>query len=438
MGNLNLHYGLHNKQLKLYARNTETKVKKAKILKFFLGDSFEVKTDITFWNNKEQKFHTVFKKVPVPTANEDNEKLEELKERLQNLVDSLKCETPDQLFDAYATAMNVVAAKPVTLLEYAIIYRDMWKEGKHPSQKSKSGNYVVYDKLINKLQGKWKGKIQDWKEEAERFAKLPIASITSKDYVNWANFIKKHKLGQRDSLNTFRSTVYYYQHTILENLKFSMELPKNLTPVKETNNVNTTLSQQEENELIHFDIESILPNTKDKQLMKDACLLMLGTFSRPCDVISMRIEDIEYNKEINSYTWNYCPQKMINRSQASKIPLKKELANNIIEKYAKGRKTGFLLPFTCNQDKDREWIERKAAVNHVTVRIGKFLQAIAKKQNWKIQKPTMYTLRKTGITSLCEKAPSELVAVIAKTSTREIDRVYRDRERIALNMAGIL
>jgi len=75
--------------------------------------------------------------------------------------------------------------------------------------------------------------------------------------------------------------------------------------------------------------------------------------------------------------------------------------------------------------------ERKVPINRISCGIGKLLQDIADICGWSVKHPTMYTLRKTAITNLCDRFEYGTVATLAKTSPREIRNVYQDDNRTA-------
>ena len=172
------------------------------------NNSYQIQTDLSYF--EKGTFRTTIEttgrnrkktsSIEIPTAKEDNKRLEELKRQLEYIIaNNLKENaTPDDVFKTYALALNVEAKKEVTLLEFAITFRELWKNNQvNIKYSQESGNYVIYDKLIHKLQGKYKGKNADWANEVKYFANLPISNITNKDYENWAKFIIKYKLGFR-------------------------------------------------------------------------------------------------------------------------------------------------------------------------------------------------------------------------------------------------
>ena len=440
LGNLTIRFGIHNDQLKVYVRDSKTKKEKNKSLSFFWkNNSYQIQTDLSYF--EKGTFRTTIEttgrnrkktsSIEIPTAKEDNKRLEELKRQLEYIIaNNLKENaTPDDVFKTYALALNVEAKKEVTLLEFAITFRELWKNNQvNIKYSQESGNYVIYDKLIHKLQGKYKGKNADWANEVKYFANLPISNITNKDYENWAKFIIKYKLGFRDSVNAFRAAAYYYNRVILKNHNYKLNSVKEYTPNKPKDTGVKTLTNKQLKQLKDFNVNLICPQMtpEKKRSMIDALLLTYGLVSRPIDILSMRIEDIQRTpNNQKQLEWNYCPQKLINRATATPTLINNDTLN-IILKYKGNRTSGYLLPFSCNLE-EGTLQTRKVPTNRVATKIGKFFQEIAKYHNWDI-KPIMYTMRHTAITDLIKKGvPITQIAAIAHTSTKQILNTYADR-----------
>lgn len=435
MGNLSVYYAVHNSKIEVYVR-TGNGSYRTKSLKFFWGKSYKLQTSVEWWDKKEQSFVTQFKGLPVETASEDNKRLEELKMQLENIARQTECNTPDQLFNHFKAATSIEASKSPTLLEYAITFRDMWKRNAVGSYTKESGNYVIYDKFIHKLQGTHKGKTASWSEEAKHFATLLVADITSKDFNDWANFLKANQLGYRDSINAFRSTVYHYHRTVLGKEDFSIRLSsangRTLHEKKTATRNHHTFTTEQLKQLATFDVTTICPNINDdtKQLYVDTLFLMYYLVSRPYDILSMKLEDIYYNKQEDRWEWDYQAQKLINRDDKKDIVQIHSKALPLVEKYKGKRKQGYLLPYSINKI-EKSPQQRKIQVNHMATKIGKFLQAIAKQMGWNRFKPTMYTMRHSGITDLKKEYGNNIVAAWAHTSERIITKVYEDRRNIA-------
>ena len=410
-----------------------------KALKFFWGTDYRLQTDIAFWDSAKQRFFEVYKKQAITTAPKDYKRLNQLYEALKTVLDTVPCYSPEDLFNAYKASLNIEATSVQTVLGYTIYYRNMWLSGN--CKKHKSGNYEVYNKLIHKLQGTFRGNKMPWANEAKQFANMPIDKVDTEVFKKWCKFVAANNLGYKDSVKCFRSTVYHYQRVEKGNLSFRFLYSVGIdNPKGEAIKKHEVFTDSQINRLFNFDVSLIRPqiSTANKQLYIDTCILMYGLCSRPVDVLSMKIEDIKKGRTENKYIWNYCPIKMVNRNFKKEsnryygVPVS-DMCLAIIKKYVKGRKSGFVLPFKCNETEE-DFITRKHQTNHIANKIGKFLQDIAVFYNWDI-KPTMYSLRHTVITNLAKQNISiDDIAIIGKTSRKMIEATYMSKEDKAVTI----
>lgn len=441
MSKTKIYYGLHNKQVKLYV--VINGKRKNKALSFF-GNNYKVETSVEYWEKANQCFTTHIKhNIPIPTAKEDNERLKELLRLLEALGNVRDYSSCDDFFAAYKTANSVEAAKVPTLLEFAKIYAQLWKTGKVQGKKhyKESGNYVIYEKFVRRLQGYQYKKLQPWANEIKVFADTPMTEIDNDTYNKFIAFLSNHDLPIKDSLNAFRATSYYYRRWFMEDDGFKFQIKEkhkeDVQASKERKTKAQTLTKEQIKQLAQLDIKAVCPKMDDarKQLYKDTLLLMYGLVSRPIDILSMKIEDIK--KGQNGFYWVYCANKMRNTKKKQKAIDKTPIEKGyweIISKYIGKRKKGFVLPFAINET-EKPQQQRKIQANHVSVNIGKFLKAIASYYNWDIDTKglSMYTLRHTAITDLLKITSDRIVATWAHTSVREINDTYEDRDNLALS-----
>lgn len=429
-------FGLHNGHVEVYAVNSVTKERRSRSLKLFSEERcYPLETEADFWDGKAESFKTrLTKKIPISTAEADNQWLSELKERLERFAEAQDRHiSPNDFFDAFLLHQQTEESKGLTLLEYAITFREMWRRNEVGEFTKPSGNYVVYDKFIHKLQGLYKSKEATWAVEARHFATLKINDITDNDITDWAKFIRKHNMGFKDSVAAFRATVYNYHRVQLGDDRYSLCSVNRFAPKRKNKGVNFTLSDKEMDELKRFDVGRLGRAERKQgkaQLMLDTALLMYAFASRPCDIISIRIESLSWDDGSNNYRWTYTPIKLVNQKEDSDTYLIDRIGVDIINKYKGGRTKGYLFPYTCNK-KAGTVQERKVPINRISCAIGKLLQDIAEVCGWSVKHPTMYTLRKTAITNLCDRFEYGTVATLAKTSPREIRNVYQDDNRTA-------
>lgn len=436
MSKTTIMFGVHNKQIKVYA--IMGKERKNKALSFF-GNNYKVVTSVEYWEKANQCFAThISRNIPIPTAKEDNKRLDELKRLLEELVSIRDYSSCDDFFAAYKTANSVEAAKVPTLLEFAIIFAQLWKTGKVQGKKhyKESGNYVIYEKFVRRLQGYQYKKLQPWANEIQVFANTPMPNVNNDTYNKFIAFLSNHDLPIKDSLNAFRATSYYYRRWFMEDDDFKFQIKEkhkeDVQASKERKTKPQTLTDEQIKQLAQLDIKAICPKMDDaqKQLYKDTLLLMYGLVTRPFDIFSMKIEDIK--KRGNGYYWEYCANKLRNtKGKTDKTPIQQGCLE-IINKYIGKRKRGFVLPFAINET-EKPQQQRKTQVNHTATKVGHFLKAIASHYNWDIDIKglSMYTLRHTAITDLLKTTSDRIVAAWAHTSVREINDTYEDRDNLA-------
>ncbi len=429
---IDFYFGIKGNSIHLYARINKSEGYASKSLKHFWGDSYRLKTNVEFWddNRKIRQFKTKYKGVPIPTAEKDNKRLKQLAEQITTFEYPEHCTSIQQWFDYFKVAQNVISSKPITLLEFARIHYNKWKNNEYSNFTEPSTNYQIYEKLIHKLEGTCRGKKQEWYNEAQRFANMPISAINSEVYREWAQFIVKYNLGFRDSVNAFRAVVYAYQRGLMNNEEFKLAKVDKLKPQQQPTTTDMTLGVEQLEDLKTFDLNTIMPRTKNKEMHRDVLLLLYYLCSRPVDILTMRVEDI---KTVDGVcVWDYRACKLCNESSKAYVYVNEE-AQEIINKYKGSRKKGFLFTYKCTTYTD--WQNIKKHANKDESPINRLLQAIAIKCNWKF-KPIMYTMRKTGITALVSSGMSfELAANQAKTSDRELKRVYVDKNAIAIQSA---
>ena len=434
MSKTTIYYGLHNNQVKLYV--VINGKRKNKTLSFF-GDNYKVETPIKYWDNSNKRFNPL-----IVTAKEDNKRLEELKRLLEEIANIKEYSSCDDFFAAYKTATSVEATKVPTLLEFAKTYAQLWKTGNVQGKKhyKESGNYVIYEKFVRRLQGYQYKTLQPWANEIQVFANTPMSKVNNDTYNKFVAFLSNHDLPIKDSLNAFRATSYYYRRWFMDDDDFKFQLKEkhkeNVQASKELKTKAQTLTNEQIKQLAQLDIKAVCPKMDDarKQLYKDTLLLMYGLATRPIDLLSMKIEDIKKGQN-SLYYWVYCANKMRNTRKKQKAIDKPPIEQGyleIISKYTGKRKKGFVLPFAINET-EKPQQQRKIQVSHTATKIGDFLKAIACYYNWDIDIKglSMYTLRHTAITDLLKTTPDRIVAAWAHTSVREINDTYEDRGNLA-------
>ena len=434
MTELSFYFGVHNKQIKLHAVMGDCR--KNKVLSFF-GKGYNVTTSIEYWEEKERRFKTrKNRSTPIPSAAEDNKRLDELLAVLERFAELRQYESLDDFFSAYKDAKKEIKTQTPTLLEYAQTYTQLCKDNKlkGKSYKNETTNYTSYRKLERLLQGYQYRKIQPWAEQAQVFANMPIDKIGNKEYNDFIHFLLSNDLNIFNNIKTFKAVVRYYRTWIMRDYDFKFTI---IAQFKEAHNRSKqpkkkaqTLTPKQLKQLAQLDVTTVckkLP-TDQKQLYKDTLLLMYGLVTRPIDILSFKIEDII--KTDDGYSWNYCANKLINTTKGKKVPTPIHSdALTIIQKYKGERLSGFLLPFPMNET-EKQRIQRARQANHTEAKINSFLKEIGKKFKWDIENPTMYTLRHTAITDLLKTYNINTVAAWAHTSREEISSTYEDEDNL--------
>lgn len=438
MSNVTIKYGIHNGQVKVYA--VVNKVRKKRSLSYF-GAKYTISTSTVYWNKKEEHFLLyIDNKIPIPTSSEDNRKLEELKRILNKLAENREFRDSDDFFNSCKTFFNEENYKIPTLIEYAKVYSRLWKENKVMGKcyKYESGNYVIYNKFVRRLQGYQYKKLQSWASEIQIFSNMPISEIGNKEYNDFVYFLVMHNLPIKDSLNAFRAIVYYYRRWVMNDDSFKFQLKEKYKGIvqnsKKKKRQSITLTSEQLRQLKHFDIRVLKGESSQKQLYKDTLLLMYGLVTRPFDILSMKIEDIKVRKG-KLYYWVYCANKLRNtKGRKDETPIQPGCWD-ILSKYIGDRKQGFVLPFAMNNE-EKPQQQRKIQVNHTATKIGNFLKEIAKYYSWDVDiaKVSMYTLRHTAITDLLKHYSCNIVAAWAHTSVKEINDTYEDRQNLATSV----
>lgn len=442
-------FGIHNKAVKLYIIEKETGKRKNKSLSFFLGKSFKIQTSIEdYWNAKNERFKEEItsnskkgKPISIDTAKQDNKQLEALKRQLEELASTWESTSIDSFLKSYEASKNVEAKKEFTLFEYSEYLYKLKENGEE--DKIKTTNYQLYKKFYFKLQGKISGKTTDWANNIKRFANKPISQIDNKIYQDFASFCVDNHIS-KETIRYFCHVVYHYQHEMCKNNAFRFDLKKindiSKNCKKQSKHTAIALTDKQWNEFLSVDLKKVFPSvtlksTQRNQLLYDSLLLLYHTASRPIDVISMKIEDIDIDDDNIPY-WEYTAHKLTNYKikelkETPQIPLSPE-AMKIIEKYKGNRKKGYLLPFSCNINDNYSKDMRSWKTNHYSTDMGVLLQTIAKYYGWKNKDGetfTSYSMRKTKLTHMRnENFSYDNIAYIAQTSEKELKKVYVNRQ----------
>lgn len=169
--------------------------------------------------------------------------------------------------------------------------------------------------------------------------------------------------------------------------------------------------------------------TMDKvQLFHDTCMLMMGTFMRPCDVVLFKKEDIIADSS-NKRTVSYIPKKKASLPNKSKrkyahCPLVPEV-EGIINKYAGKSDDGYVLPLYSEVRAQGLKDGKEGLLKQINRDLNKWLKKVAEVMGLKIVL-NAYVFRSTSISHALSfgKTPIATVAQWAGTSVGMIEKHY--------------
>ncbi len=396
--------------------------------------------NLSNWNDDLQCFTGTDK-----TTLHDNGIIDDVMTRLNELLDTYSFSSGKELFDCFRGVPGA-AKKIPTLGEFL---REVVAEEKS-KEIGASSNYQLYNTLLNKLKGvnlKTQETFIPSSYNGKKLYDTPVSDITDYHFRAFGEWIKTDLggSGYRNLMTTFAATMeraserYPDIHRLVykwrkDSVK-KAERAERLTAqqlLTESKNEIPTLTVDELNRFLNFDLTTIWPPQKYRQrlveIYYDTVLLMYYTASRPADVIQWDWVH-NYCEETGQIT--YIPHKLRNR-RGKRVTINLcPQAVAIIDKYRGQSKGGYLLPLPMNEidwgeldgESYKTWEKKR---NHTLQSINLWLNRIACALNFDIKKLTMYVFRHSSITHCINRYNMNVmkVAAMAGTSVEIINKHY--------------
>lgn len=306
------------------------------------------------------------------SAKKNNAVIKKMMEALQQLVDTDEYMDGKQLFAAYDSMYSGEHKEFITLGKFlSTLVAEMEAECKT----SNTELYVTLNRTLLGISKKIASRPVRFTPASYNGARLydtPINAIGDKHFATFGKWIvtAKNGAGYRNLMTTFKAVISkaYQRGLTMNRLSYKF---KDHAPVKAVTTQMTVvqrlkayaqsvtvLTTEEFERFLQYDTANLYSRTKNTahyhQLLKDLCLLLYYTRSRPIDVLSFR-HGIEYDDKSGFII--YVPRKLAGRRTASGEPryVARKLpkpAIEIINKWRGVSKGGYLLPFPMN---DRVW-----------------------------------------------------------------------------------
>ena len=381
------------------------------------------------WNKKTQRFQPV-----TATEKANNTKLDAIKDKCDELLDTGNITTPQQLIDAIKENRD---AEDLTekLGDFISVLID--EQRQLPTK-----NYQLYLSLFNNLNGEdhksAKGKVRKFEKPMYNGVALvdtPIEKIADEHLMAFANWVKRVKNGKNyKNLNATLLHVVNEARNRTKNFnvieyRFREDAP---IRVKTTAEPLKALTAEQFEKVLSFSGQVINPkghrNRQMQPLYLDAALLQYYTMARPADMLLWR-SDMIHTLSNGTKVLEYIPYKKRthNNPQQVKLPLNPN-ALAIIEKYSGQSKGGYLLPFPMNEthwdistkDGNDKW---RIASNTVLGNINAHLKKVGTLVG--VDGLTLYYFRRSVFSHVASTGVnSTLLAKHGGTSVRMLEKHY--------------
>jgi len=194
------------------------------------------------------------------------------------------------------------------------------------------------------------------------------------------------------------------------------------------------LQKEQMEEFANLDLTAVQGKYKmDKvQLFHDTCMLMLGTFMRPCDVVLFNERNIQTNVHGQNVI-SYVPKKKMSLSNRSKqkvarVPLEKPV-ETIIMRYRGQSEEGFILPIYSEIKAKAYKDGKEGLLKKFNKDLNIWLKKVAKVMKLNIEL-NAYVFRHTSISHALNigHIPIATVAKWAGTSVSMIEQYYNNSD----------
>lgn len=424
------------KSLKFCARLEGTGRYCPRSLEFFNMGSL-IEPDFSKFNKKKQRFTS---KSSNATSNNA------LLGRIESFVDAVLTDyAPESIEELWKLVEKRTSSpKPKVVSEEqtlgGFIKQIIGEQKNCENNRLPSGNFRIYIPVLHYLQQ------EDSKRNSQHIIRIPLSQVSDKDFECFGEYIKSlrkpsyvslmkyfkrlHNIAVRRGLASEPLKFRYLEHTP----------PKSIDELTRANKGIASLSSQQIAQIESLDLSQIYLSGVHpdfyKQLYLDTVLLMYYLYSRPMDILSLKTKHIK--KCDKGFYVEYLPMKKKNSPNAIKEFVKcpiNEKAMAIIRKYEGQSPCGYILPFSENK---RDWDlsipeqyhTRYNRCNAMLGKINSFLKKVGDKLGIYFENDTFstYVFRHSAISiAITEKhIPPMVVAKIAGTSLKEIERSYMD------------
>lgn len=357
-----------------------------------------INPNFDYWDKKQQRFNEA-----CSDAIHNNGVLREMRCKYQTVLDTCNPQTPAELKHMIETGSTVEAAKIITLENYLRLLIQGMKE---ESTQMPSKNYQCYLTLLHKLEEASKRKD---KYKAD-FLSIPINEITDIHFERFGKYICTALNGVNyiGLMKRFRSTLTKAKEARLTqnelSYKYRKDMPKDVQKATEKAIKGVDiLTEKQYKQFINIDLSKVpcgnKVQIKHMELYRDFCIFLYETKMRPCDLVKLKVSDIQKDDRII-----YWATKKKNYTDQNTILVNTHLtptAKQIMNKYKGKSSQGYIFPFAMNEYnwdfKDalsfQKWHNKK---QYTLQCVNYFLSKVA--DILKVEELTTYTFRHSTFT----------------------------------------
>lgn len=401
----------------------------------FFGKGDLTDPDLVKFNSKKQRFESRSRNAAV-----NNALLDKIEEFCNLILDE---NSPASVEDFWELVEQAKAGKPVSkddkTLEWFLHHIiDEYRNGY--ANKLPSANYQTYVRLLHHLER------ENERKHSKHLLRIPISKITDREFQLFGDYMRSLKgPNYLDQMKYFKRAHNIAIRKGLASVPLSYRYMDN-TPVKTFEELSAlnkgvaSLSEKQIRAVEKLDLSKIVLKCRNnafyKRLYIDTCLLMFYLYSRPIDILNMKWSNIRQCDK--GFYIEYLPIKKKNSANALKSFVRCPISDKamaIIRRYEGMSEAGYILPFS---DNNREWDlsdpeqyhKRYNRCNAMLGMINTFLKKIAShlKISFFNDTLTTYVFRHSAISIAItqKKIPPLVVAKMAGTSLKEIERSYMD------------
>lgn len=391
--------------------------------------------DFSKFNSKKQRFSSKSQNAAVNNA---------LLEKIEKLCNRLISDNnPTTIEEFWGLVETFKSGKPTfkkdkTFAWFIQSLIDEYKNGY--TNKLPSANYQTYVRLLHHLER------EDARKQSKHILRVPVNKISDIEFQQYGDYLRQlhgpnyidqmkffkraHNIAIRKGLATTPLTYRYMDYAPAKTYEELSALNKGVA----------SLSVEQIKSIEELDLSKIILKCRNnafyKQLYIDTCMLMFYLYSRPIDILNMKHSNIRHCDK--GYYVEYLPIKKKNSTNALKSFVRCPICDKamaIINKYKGMSKAGYILPFS---DNNREWNlsnpdEYHTRYNRCNAMLGMvntFLKKVAQYLDITFFNDTLttYIFRHSAISIaiIQKKIPPLVVAKMAGTSLKEIERSYMD------------